>query len=103
MVTCPKCGSKIPAWKLMFLTNFNTIACPTCSAKLQANKKINSLIGGIGGAVGAGLGALLLIFWFDAKEVSYLMLLIALFILIFFAAWLAQLRFVKLEVKSQHV
>jgi len=57
----------------------------------------------IGGAVGAGLGALLLIFWFDAKEVSYLMLLIALFILIFFAAWLAQLRFVKLEVKSQHV
>ena len=100
MVTCPKCRNRIPAWKLMFLTNFNAITCPTCSTRLQANKKINSLIGGIGGGVGAGIGWLLLTFWFHTKEVSYLMLLIALFPLIFFAAWLTEIKFMKLEVKS---
>ena len=84
----------------MFLTNFNTITCPTCSGRLQANKKINSLIGGIGGGVGAGIGGLLLTFWFHTKEVSYLMLFVALFPLIFFAAWLASVKFMKLDVKS---
>jgi len=103
MVTCPKCKNKIPGWKLMFLTNFNTITCPTCSTRLQANKKINSLIGGIGGAVGAGLGYLLLSFWFHTREASYLMLFIVLILLIFFASWLTSLRFGKLEVKSLHV
>ena len=103
MVTCPKCGNKIPAWKLIFLTNFNTITCPTCSTRLQANKKINTLIGGIGGGVGGGIGALLLGSWFQTKEVCYLILFIALLILIFFASWLAEIKFMKLEVKSQHV
>ena len=103
MVTCPKCRNKIPAWKLMFLTNFNTITCSTCSTRLKANKKINSLIGGIGGGVGAGIATLLFIFWSLTKEVSYLMLLIALFPLIFFATWLISIKFMKLEVKFQHV
>ena len=103
MVTCPKCRNKIPVWKLMFLTNFNTITCPTCSTRLQANKKINSLIGGIGGGVGGGIGGLLLAFWFHTKEVSYLMLFVALLMLIFFASWLASIKFMKLEVRSQHV
>ena len=84
----------------MFLTNLNTITCPTCLARLQANKKINSLIGGVGGGVGAGIGVLLFTSWFNTKEVSYLMLLIALFPLIFFAAWLTSTKFMKLEVKS---
>jgi len=103
MVTCPKCRNKIPGWKLMFLTNFNTITCSTCLTKLQANRKINSLIGGIGGGMGAGIGGLLLAFWFDTKDVSYIMLLIVLFPLIFFAAWLTSIKFVKLEIKSLHV
>jgi len=47
-----------PAWKLIFLTNFNTITCPTCSARLRANKRINSLIGGIGGGVDGSIGGL---------------------------------------------
>jgi len=98
MVICPKCRKPIPAWKLIFLTNFNTITCPTCSAKLRANKRINSLIGGIGGGVGGGLGGLFVILWFDAKEVVYLVLLIALFPFLFLASWLAMIKFTKLEV-----
>jgi hypothetical protein len=97
MVMCPKCGKPIPAWKLIFLTNFNTITCPTCSAKLRANKRINKLIGGIGGGVGGGLAGLLVILWFDAKEVVYLVLLIALFPFLFSASWLAMIKFTKLE------
>ena len=85
----------------MFLTNFNTITCSTCSARLQANKKINSLIGRIGGGVEGGVGGLLLIFWFRTKEVSYLMLFIASLIFMFFAAWLTSIKFMKLEVKSR--
>lgn len=103
MLTCPKCRNKIPAWKLLFLTNFNTIACPTCSARLQLNKKIGRLIGGIGGGLGGGIGALLLISWMETKEVSYIMLFVALLMLLFFASLLAEIKFMKLEVKSQHV
>ena len=68
MLTCPKCRNKIPAWKLLFLTNFNTITCPTCSTRLQLNKKISRLIGGIGGGLGGGIGALLLISWMETKR-----------------------------------
>lgn len=95
MIICPKCGKPIPAWKLIFLTNFNTITCPTCSAKLRANNRIHSLIGG---GVGGGLGGLLVILWFHTKEVVYLVLLIALVPLVFLAAWLASIKFTKLEV-----
>jgi len=84
----------------MFLTNLNTITCSTCSARLQANKKINSLIGSIGGGVEGGVGGLLN-FWFRTKEVSYLMLFIASLIFMFFAAWLTSIKFMKLEVKSR--
>ncbi len=84
----------------MFLTNFNTITCPMCSARLQANKKVNSLIGGVGGGIGAGIGGLLLLFWFHTEEVFYLMLFMILFPLVFFAAWLTSIKFMKLEVKS---
>ena len=97
MVICPKCRKPIPACKLIFLTNFNTITCPTCSAKLRANKRIHSLIGGIGGGVGGGLGGLLVILWFQMKEVVYLVLLIALFPLLFFSGLLASIKFTKLE------
>jgi len=103
MLTCPKCRNKIPAWKLLFLTNFNTITCPTCSTRLQLNKKISRLIGGIGGGLGGGIGALLLISWMETKEMSYIMLIVALPILLFFASWLAEIKFMKLEVRSQHV
>jgi hypothetical protein len=100
VVICPKCGNEIPAWKLIFLTNFNTVTCSTCLAKLQANKKIGSLIGGIGGGVGGGLGGLLIFFWFDTKEMIYLMLLITVFPILFLASLLASIKFMKLEVKS---
>jgi hypothetical protein len=103
MLTCPKCRNKIPAWKLLFLTNFNTITCPTCSTRLQLNKKISRLIGGIGGGLGGGIGALLIISWMETKEMSYIMLAVALPILLFFASWLAEIKFMKLEVRSQHV
>jgi len=97
MVTCPKRGKSVPAWKLTLLTNFSAITCPTCSAKLRANKRINSLMGGIRGGVGGGLGGLLVTLWFHTKEVVYLMFIIALFPLIFLAAWLASIKFMKLE------
>ena len=98
MVICPKCGNKIPGWKMMFLTNFNTITCPTCSTKLQVkNKGTSSLIGGIGGGVGGALGGLLLYYWLFTKEVFCLSLLIALFSSIAFAAWLAAIKFIKLK------
>jgi len=104
MPTCPKCRNKIPARKLLFLTNFNTIGCPACSTRLQANKKINSLIGGIGGGLGAGIGILLFSFWMKTYGMSYvtlfayIMLFVAVLVIIFFVSWLAEIKFMKLEV-----
>ena len=37
------------------------------------------------------------------KEMSYIMLIVALPILLFFASWLAEIKFMKLEVRPQHV
>jgi hypothetical protein len=49
VVTCPN-AVMIPAQKLIFLTNLNTITCPTCASKFELkNKGTGSLIGGIGG------------------------------------------------------
>jgi len=98
MVTCPKCGKSVPTWKVNASHKFQYYNMPHISAKLRANKRINSLIGGIGGGVGGRLGGLLFTLWFHTKEVVYLMLIIALFPLIFLAAWLASIKFMKLEV-----
>ncbi len=100
MLTCPNCRNRVPAWKLLLLTHFNTTACPTCSARLGLNEKIGRLIGGIGGGLGGGIGALLGISWVETKDMSYIMLFVAFLILLFFASWLAEIRFMKLEVRS---
>lgn len=107
MLTCPKCTNKIPAWKLLlFLTYSSTIACPTCSARLQLNKKVGRLIGGIGGGLGAGIEILLFNFWMETNKISYITLsayivqFVAVLVLFFFASWLAEIKFMKFEVRS---
>ncbi|GAA0720646.1 hypothetical protein GCM10008905_10060 [Clostridium malenominatum] len=93
MLMCPNCKSKIPFWKPWFLTNFNGINCSTCGKKLSGNKKINSLIGGIGG----GLGTLVLLnlyksnFSFGSVGITVLWILSVCF---------ASSLFTKLEIKE---
>jgi DNA-directed RNA polymerase subunit RPC12/RpoP len=100
MVICPKCGNKIPSRKLMLLTNRNTVACPTCSAKLQVkNKNFGRLVGASGGLI------VMAIFLFYSlilpHELLFLILLsvtvvpVSLTMVAF--AWI---KFLKLEVKS---
>ena len=95
MITCPKCGNRIPARKLLFLARFNTtITCTTCASKLQwKNKRTGSLIGGVGG----GLGTLLLINWSQTGNVVYLTLFAGLLATVFFAAWVAMVKFTRFE------
>ena len=102
MVACPKCGSNIPARKLLLLTRFSTtITCPICASKLQwKNKGTGSLIGGVGGGIGGGLGALFAIRWVQTGNVAYLGLLVGVFAAVFFAVWVAMVKFTKFEPKS---
>ncbi|MFB0514386.1 MAG: hypothetical protein ACETVQ_02290 [Candidatus Bathyarchaeia archaeon] len=97
MLICPNCRNKIPARKLLRLTYFNPITCPTCSTRLRIkNKTVSRLIGGILGGIGGGIGGLLAIRWVRTKEMFYIMLMVALLALIFLASWLASIKFVKL-------
>ena len=102
VVVCPKCGNKIPAQKLLLLTWFNTaITCPTCASKLQwKNKGTGSLIGGVGGGVGGGLGALFEIWWLQTGNVAYLGLVVGVIVAVFFAAWMAMVKFTEFEPQS---
>ena len=97
MVVCPKCQSSIPSKKLIFLTNFNTIKCDSCSSILKANKKIMSMIGAIGSGIGGGLGAFFLINWSNTGELIYLLLIVPLFLLLFFGVWAGYIKLMKFE------
>ncbi|MHC3130180.1 MAG: hypothetical protein IBV52_08920 [Candidatus Bathyarchaeota archaeon] len=101
MVICPNCRNRIAAWKLMVLTNWNSVTCPTCSTRLQIkNKTVSSLIGGVGGGIGGGIGGLLGGLWLITGEMFYVMLWLPLFGFIFFASWLASNKYVELTRKD---
>lgn len=57
MNTCPNCEQKIPFKKFLLLTNYSTITCKKCNAKLEVKNRIQfSLIGGLfGGASAASI------------------------------------------------
>jgi hypothetical protein len=59
MFSCPKCGAKLPKWKSLYMNNFIKVCCRNCESKLKPDKKMLSKIGGIGGAIIGGIGALL--------------------------------------------
>lgn len=94
MLRCPNCNSKIPFWKPWFLTNFNAIECPACGEKLLANKKINSLIGAIGG----GTGALTFI---NLIKSNYSFKAIIIVILWFISSLFVSSLFTKLEIEDK--
>ena len=102
MVACPKCGNKIPARKLLLPTRFDSsITCATCASKLQwKNKGTGSLIGGVGGGVGSVLGALFVIWWLQTGNVAYLGLIVGVIVAVFFAVWMALVKFTKFEPQS---
>jgi hypothetical protein len=78
-----------------------TITCSTCASKLQwKNKGIGSLIGGVGGGVGGGLGTLFAGWWLLTGNVIYLGLLVGVLVAVFFAVWMAMVKFAKFEPKS---
>ena len=84
----------------MLLTNRNTVACPTCSAKLQVkNKNFGRLVGASGGLI------VMAIFLFYSlilpHELLFLILLsvtvVSVSLTMVAFAWI---KFLKLEVKS---
>ncbi len=101
MASCPKCGNRIPADKLLSLTRFSTsVKCPTCNSLLEwKNKGTGSVIGGVGGAVGGGVGALLTELWVWTGNITYLTLIIPLIAGVFFAVWGAVVKFTEFKLK----
>jgi hypothetical protein len=55
MPVCPSCTGKVSPWRVLRLTNFNSLTCTGCNTVLVANRPRNSLIGAIGGSVGGSL------------------------------------------------
>ena len=102
MVTCPNCNNEIPFKKWFFLTNYNSIKCSHCSSFLTANKKTNSILGAIGGGIGAGVTTLLLITYQSSGELIFLLLLIPFLTAVFFGFGLISMKIIKLEIKETH-
>ena len=101
MFICPKCGTKLKARKILLLTNFNTITCPTCASKLRmkntdANRAVSVVIGGVGAGFGALLGILLvqsgfnLVYW--GLEAVWI-------VGIFLVSWFLHYKFVELKIE----
>ncbi len=102
MIECPKCGSKVKARKLFFLTNISTINCSVCGSKLRIkNREVSSAIGGLGGGIGAGLGTLLLIFYILSGNVIFLGLFGALIVAVGVVAWIIFAKYVRLELSQR--
>lgn len=97
--TCPKCGNKVPAGKLLRLTRFSPhTTCPTCSSKLKSeNLGTGTLIGGVGGGVGGGLGALFASRWVLTGNIVYLVLVGCVIVAVFLSAWGAMVKCVRFE------
>ena len=49
MTRCPNCNSKIPFRKFLWLHNYSRIRCKNCHARLVPDRKVLSVIGGVGG------------------------------------------------------
>lgn len=93
MIRCPNCTNKIPYWKISILTRFNSIKCSSCEKQLIiANIGICSLIGGIGG----GVGALVLMHLFRSH---FRLTAISITIIWLISLIFASFRFTRLKVK----
>ena len=84
---------------MLYLTNLNTITCPTCQSKLGVkNKKVNSTIGAVGGALGGTLEGLLAIALVLSGNIIYLGFMILSVLGVFFSAWFLEIKCLKLKV-----
>ncbi|WP_185232595.1 hypothetical protein [Teredinibacter franksiae] len=54
--SCPSCGRGVSKLKSVCLTNFSTIQCEGCDAKIRPDKKSLSRIGVFGGMLGSIAG-----------------------------------------------
>jgi hypothetical protein len=83
---------------MLYLTNLNTVTCPTCQSKLGVkNKKVNSAIGAVGGALGGTLEGLLAITLVLSGNIIYLGFMILSVLGVFFSAWLLEIKYLKLK------
>lgn len=98
LVVCPKCRTKLPARKIMLLTNPNAIECPVCSSRLQVeNKSFNSAIGCIG--VGIGVPTYFIVLsWFQTSNSAFLWLLVPLFLVVFSTSLVLVNKYVKVKI-----
>ena len=53
MTHCPNCQAKIPFKKYLWLHNYSKVRCSHCQVRLVPDRKVLSLIGGIGGLTAA--------------------------------------------------
>ena len=53
MTHCPNCQAKIPFKKYLWLHNYSKVRCSHCKVRLVPDRKVLSLIGGIGGLTAA--------------------------------------------------
>jgi len=53
MTRCPNCQAKIPFRKFLWLNNYSKVRCRNCHVRLVPDRKLLSVIGGVGGFAAA--------------------------------------------------
>ena len=102
MVVCPRCGNNLLTRQVIVITNRTKITCTRCSSKLQVkNKNVSSIIGGVGGGVGAFLGVFHLEAWVVTDNLVYLWAFALLLALIFTVALLLMEKYVQMKVVGE--
>jgi hypothetical protein len=102
LVICPKCKNEIPFNKIIFHANYSNIKCSSCSSDLKPNKRTNSILGAVGGGIGAGFTTLFLMIWLRTGELFFILLLIPLLLIEFFVFSLISIKIMKLEIKEPY-
>lgn len=97
MKNCPNCNSKLPFFKIGFLSKRkNTIECPDCSSYLIGNKKYLSSNGSISGASAGLLMFITVNSVMDGSETWKVTLPLSIIVIFFFAV--IQAKNVPLEI-----
>ena len=53
MTRCPNCQARIPFKKFLWLNNYSKVRCRNCHVRLVPDRKVLSVIGGVGGFAAA--------------------------------------------------
>ncbi len=80
--TCPQCGSKLPVWKTLFVSQLWDIKCDRCNASLRADyRSIEEILSILGIDFVSFLIALLAFYWLRLELIGGVIVFCVFFIL----------------------